>query len=140
MKSEGTVLRLDGDYAIVGVKRMSACDTCRAKCGGHCDKASTVETKVKNELSAKVGDSVVLFTDTNKVLYYALIVFIMPLVAALIGYLTARITLKSAALSGISAIIFFILAFFVIWLVWGRKDRNENITMIEIKGVQNDRS
>lgn len=138
MKSEGVVIRLDGDFAIVGVKRLSACDTCRAKCGGHCDKASTVETKVKNELKAKVGDPVVLFTDTKKVLLYAFLVFLLPIITALTGYFILNAVSQSTTLSAICGVVLFALTFFIIWLIWGRKDTNKNIKMIEIKGDKND--
>ncbi len=138
MKSEGVVLRLIEGYAIVGVKRLSACDTCRAKCGGHCDKASTVETKVKNTLDARVGDTVVLSTDSKKVLLYAFSVFLLPIILAFIGYFTANALFESAVFSVLSALTFFVLTFFVIWLIWGRKDTNTNITMTEIKGDKND--
>ena len=138
MKSEGVVLRLIEGYAIVGVKRLSACDTCRAKCGGHCDKASTVETKVKNTLDARVGDTVVLSTDSQKVLLYAFSVFLLPIILAFIGYFTANALFESAVFSALSALTFFVLTFFVIWLIWGRKDTNTNITMTEIKGDKND--
>lgn len=138
MKSEGVVIRLEGDFAIVGVKRLSACDTCRAKCGGHCDKVSTVETKVKNELGAKVGDLVILFTNTRKVLLYAFAVFLLPIILSLTAYFIANEVSQSSTLSAICGVFLFALSFFVIWLIWGRKDTNKNITMIEIKGDKND--
>ncbi len=138
MKSEGIVIRLEGDFAIVGVKRLSACDTCRAKCGGHCDKASTVETKVKNVLGASVGDSVVLFTHTRKVLLYAFAVFLLPLILAFSGYFAVNAVWQNTTLSAFCGVLLFALTFFVIWLIWGRKDSNSNIKMIEIKGDKND--
>ena len=138
MKSEGVVIRLEKGFAIVGVKRLSACDTCRAKCGGHCDKASTVETKVKNDLDAKIGDTVILSTDTKKVLLYAFLVFLLPIISAITGYVIARELSESTLISCLLTLLFFLLTFFVIWLIWGRKDTNKNIKMIEIKGDKND--
>lgn len=138
MKSEGVVIRLEGDFAIVGVKRLSACDTCRAKCGGHCDKASTVETKVTNRLGAKVGDLVVLFTDTGKVLLYAFLVFLLPIILSFSGYFVVYSVSQNVPVSATCGVILFALTFFVIWLIWGKKDTNENIKMIEIKGDKND--
>ena len=138
MKNEGVVIRLEDNFAIVGVKRLSACDTCRAKCGGHCDKASMVETKVKNTLNTDVGDTVVLFTDTKRVLLYAFAVFVLPLIFSFAGYVIANKVFNISSISLFSAILFFSLTFFVIWLIWGRKDANENIKMIEIKENKND--
>ncbi len=137
MKSKGTVLRLDGDYAIVGVKRHTACDTCRAECGGHCDKAATVETKVKNILNAKVGDRVVLYTETSAVLGFASVVFLLPLILALIGYLVPLFLNLNSKISIILSVLFFFLSFLIVYLVWGKKEVNEKIVMSEIE-VKND--
>jgi positive regulator of sigma E activity len=137
MESKGVVLRIEGDLAVVGVKRLSACDSCRAKCGGHCDKAQTVEAKVKNSLNAKCGDSVVLHTKTSTVMGYALAVFILPIILAVIGYLLPTL-FNFKNLSIISAIFFFFLSFFIIFLIWGKKDASEKITMIRIEESNND--
>ena len=139
MKTRGTVLRVDKDYAIVGVKRHTACDTCRADCGGHCDKASTVETKVKNTLSAKIGDEVELFTETARVMRLALLVFVLPLITAALGYLIPYLCGLEASVSAVTTVIFFLATFFFIWIFWRRKDRYEKIEMTRIlRSKEND--
>lgn len=138
MKSKGTVLKLDGEYAIVGVKRHTACDTCRAKCGGHCDKAETVETKVKNTLNAKCGDNVILYTETSAVLGFASAVFLLPLLLVLLGYLIPYVFNLSGKISIISSVFFFFLSFFIVYLVWGKKEVNEKIIMLEIEEREDD--
>ena len=71
-------------------------------------------------------------------LLYAFSVFLLPIILAFIGYFTANALFESAVFSVLSALTFFVLTFFVIWLIWGRKDTNTNITMTEIKGDKND--
>ncbi len=132
MKSKGTVLKIEGDFAIVGVKQHSACDTCRAKCGGHCDKATTVETKVRNTLKVKVGDEVVLFTKTSTVLTYSFAVFVMPLILAFLGYVVPYFLNFSKAVSAVCAVILFLLSFVIIRLIWGKREGYEKIEMLEI--------
>lgn len=134
MKTQGTVLKIDGDYAIVGVKRHSACDTCRAQCGGHCDKASTVETKVLNSLNAKKGDEVELFSKTSAVMGGAILVFILPIVMAFIGYAIPSLLNLKMVISALSSLVFFLMTFFVIWKIWGKKEKFTEIEMIRIIG------
>lgn len=134
MKNNGTVLKIEGDFAIVGVKRQSACDTCRAKCGGHCDKAETVKTKVKNTLFAKVGDEVVLYTKTSTVLTYSFAVFVMPIVLAFLGYLIPHLLKLDTAVSVVLSVVMFFMSFIIIRFIWGKKEAHEQIEMIEIKG------
>ncbi|MBQ7896998.1 MAG: SoxR reducing system RseC family protein [Clostridia bacterium] len=134
MKTKGTVLKIEGKYAIVGVKRHSACDTCRAQCGGHCDKASTVETKVLNSKGANVGDEVELYSKTSAVMGGALLVFILPLVMALIGYAIAYFLGARSIISALFSLIFFLSTFFIIWKIWGKKDKFTEIEMIRIVG------
>ncbi len=132
MLSEGIVLKTDGEFATVGVKRQTACDTCRAQCGGHCDKASTVETVVKNTLGAKVGDRVRLYSGTSRVLLYAALVFILPLITAALGYLIPYLLGGTTGVNSAAAVIAFILTFVIIWLVFGKKKSYEAITMYDI--------
>lgn len=132
MKSNGTVLKLDGEFAIVGVKQHSACDTCRAKCGGHCGKATTVETKVKNKLKANIGDKVTLYTKTSTVLTYSFAVFVMPIIFAFLGFGFARLLNLSNTLSIICAVFMLFLSFAIVRLIWGKKEPYEKIQMVEI--------
>ena len=136
MESKGVVLKIEGDFAVIGVKRLSACDTCRAKCGGHCDKGETLEARVKNTLHAKCGDNVVLHTETSTVMGYALAVFLLPIALAIIGYIIPTL-LDLKNLSIISAGIFFLLSFLIIYLIWGKKDPSEKIVMVRIEDDDN---
>ena len=121
MINEGIVLKIEGDFAVVGVKRQSACDTCRAKCGGHCDKATTVETVVKNTLHAKVGDRVTLYSKTATVMGFAMTVFVLPIITAFLGFLLPYLLNFSNGVCAAFSALSFILTYFFIWLIYRNK-------------------
>ena len=125
-------MKTEGEYATVGVKRHTACDTCRANCGGHCDKAETVETVVKNTLGAKVGDRVILYTSTSTVLKFAFEVFIMPIIAAIAGFVIPWLMKADTPICGIIATAAFLSSFVVIWLKYRHRKSWESIEMYEI--------
>lgn len=139
MLSEGFVLKVDKEFATVGVKRQTACDTCRAQCGGHCDKASTVETVVKNTLGARVGDRVRLYSRTSTVLGYAALIFIVPIVMAALGYLLGYLIRLSTPLCAVLALTAFFLTYAVITLVYKNRKSYETIEMYDIIEAKNDR-
>ena len=134
MKTQGIILKTDGEFAVIGVKRHSACDTCRAECGGHCDKASVVETKVKNTLGAKVGDTVEIYSKTSSVILASLLVFVLPLIMAIMGYIIPMMLDAKTIISALFSFIFFLFTFFVLWRIWGKKDKFTDIEMIRIIG------
>lgn len=132
MYSEGFVLKTEGEYATVGVKRQTACDTCRAQCGGHCDKASTVETVVKNTLCAEVGDKVMLYTVTSTVMKFAFETFVMPIIMAIAGFVIPRLLNADVTLCGILSAVTFLMSFVIIWLKYRNRKSWENIEMYKI--------
>ncbi len=138
MLSEGFVLKVDGEFATVGVKRHTACDTCRANCGGHCDKTSTVETVVKNTLGAKPGDRVRLYSRTSTVMSFAIIVFVLPLIMAFAGYAVPQLLGGSIAINAIICVTSFILTYVIIWRIYGKRKSHETIEMYEILENRND--
>lgn len=132
MLSEGFVLKTDGEFATVGVKRHTACDSCRAQCGGHCDKAATVETVVRNTLGAEVGDRVILYSETQTVMRFAATVFILPLIAAALGYAVPYLLGGKTVLNAVISVVAFLLSYGGIWLKYRNKKSYETIKMKEI--------
>ena len=136
MLSEGFVLKTDGEFATVGVKRQTACDSCRAKCGGHCDKAETVETVVRNTLNAKVGDRVILYSDTATVMTFAAIVFVLPLIMAGVGFAVPYLLGGKAWLNAVISVLAFVATYGIIWLKYRNKKSYDTIKMKEISERQ----
>lgn len=84
MKEDGVVLELKDDMAIVQVKRSSACDNC--KCCHVADQAEFMSAKALNKVQAKVGDRVVIEIEQKEVLAASAIVYIVPIILMILGY------------------------------------------------------
>ena len=92
MVTEATVISVSGEFAVVESHRKAACDGCHKNAEGGCSICTlaggdaTVRLKVKNKSGARVGDRVVVSTESRRVLGYAWLVFLMPIVLAGVCY------------------------------------------------------
>lgn len=93
MKTKATVIAVDRDRATVESERVSACEGCHKSTEGEgCSVCSLmgpnrkIQTQAYNPLGAKVGDEVMIESATGRLLGYAALVFLLPLVMALIFY------------------------------------------------------
>ena len=89
MNGKGVITSLDGMKAKVSVTTGSECMACptRRNCfGGNPGKR---EITVINDYGANVSDHVVFEADTAKVILSASLIWIIPLMAMIIGYLIA---------------------------------------------------
>ena len=97
MITNATVVKTDGNTATVRALRKSACEGCegcsdKGKCHAEIlfsDSPKSYELDVCNEIGAKAGDVVEIQSSGNFVLVFALIVFILPVIAAILSYITA---------------------------------------------------
>lgn len=89
MTQTATVCATAGDTATVLVMRQSACSGCHAGGCFGCGKAVCAEAY--NTVGATTGDTVELETATTRVLGAAALVFLLPLVAMLVGYLVGAV-------------------------------------------------
>lgn len=135
MTQSGRVVDVVQNYATVEIMRDSACASCSSahSCIG-CKR--TVRVKALNSANAAVGDVVTVETPTQRVLFYAFCVFLLPLLAAIAAYVIAmQFTVEKFAL--LWAMGGFALAFAFVFLVLERRaKKRENlvITHIEEKG------
>ena len=83
MEQIGIVKELRGNTALVSVNRVSACGENCAQCKGGCTPSSAV-TKAENAAGASVGDTVKVEADTKKVILAAFVLYIVPLLCAMI--------------------------------------------------------
>lgn len=89
MTQTGIVIKLlENQQAEVLVERGSACGGNCASCGG-CSYKNKLTTVAFNRVTAQVGDTVVLETRTAKILKAAALVYLLPLVTFLLGYILA---------------------------------------------------
>ncbi len=126
MTKDGIVSKVENGMATVLIKTQNACDVCRAECGGHCDKAKLEAIEIKNTLGAKPGERVVVYSDTKTVMLYAVLVFVLPLVLAI---------LSAAALSSFTKSPLFLclgglLAFFIVFIILHYAFKNKKETDI----------
>ena len=85
MKETGIVKSVEGELCTCIVKRKSACGENCASCKASC--ANREHTFVaKNLAGAVAGDTVIIEMGTKKVLASAFLVYILPLVAFLLGF------------------------------------------------------
>ena len=87
MKRCGQVVALDGRLAKVSVGSSSECRGCSAKSYCHGTEDKTRIMTAVNRAGAKVGDEVAFAVDPGKVVLSAMLLWIMPIVALIAGYL-----------------------------------------------------
>lgn len=133
MRQRAVVIDVKGDYAIVESSRRTMCDGCvkNGGCGGHCEITGLVADKgvmraeAENKLGAKIGDTVELESDSKTILFYAALVFVVPIAICMLFYLIAY-RLSTNELTGvICAAVGFVLTFLGI-MVFDRKRKNKH--------------
>lgn len=85
MKEVGTVVNVGNKNIKVRMERKSACGNCNM-CGFK-QGDMHVDITTENHLGAKLGDKVEMEMETSTVMFSASIVYILPLVCAMLGFL-----------------------------------------------------
>lgn len=118
MKTVATVIELMGTKALVETERTSACEGCHKMAEGNgCSVCSLMgsgrklRSVAENPVSAKVGDRVIVETETSRVLFYAALVFILPILLAVGGWFFAGIFSRELLWHSVGAAIGFVLTF-----------------------------
>ena len=89
MTARGEVRAVRGENARVRVYRGTACGEGCASCGG-CAGRRPVEVTARNPVGAVPGDQVEVESATGRVLGIAVLVYLVPLAAAVCAYLLGR--------------------------------------------------
>lgn len=110
MKEVGTVIKAEGDLCRISVRRKSACGENCASCKATCSSREHICT-AKNSVGAKTGDKVVVETDSRKVLKWAFLVYILPILVILAVFVLASVKL-SQGMSVVGAILVAALYFY----------------------------
>ena len=99
MKTKAKVIATDHEFAIVEAERTSACEGCHKAADGGCSVCTLmggdrrISARAINRVGACVGDTVSIESRTGRVIGYAVLVFLLPLLMALVGYgMTALLT------------------------------------------------
>jgi len=118
MEQTGKVIRLSGKNAVVSVKRMSACGENCAHCsaatdGGKCSAKTAVAT-CENLAGAKPGDNVKIEADSNKVLFAAMVFYMLPCVFAIIGAIVLHSFFNKTYITVLGAVLSALIAFGIV--------------------------
>ena len=91
MKTKAIVTAVDGRFATVETTRTSACEGChKASEGEGCSVCSLMggeqklSSKAYNPVGAKVGDTVMVESSSARMLWYAALVFLVPILFAIL--------------------------------------------------------
>ena len=98
MKQKGIVKEIGDGVAIVSLLKEEVCCSCSGR--KFCGSAKRVDVKVKNSLDAEIGDTVEIETASEKVLGFAALVFLVPVILAValyLAFLTVNQTVASLA-------------------------------------------
>lgn len=94
MRQRAVVLETKGNIAVIEVSRSTMCDGCEKNsgCAGHCDitgimsAGNKMKAKAENVIGAAVGETVEIETESSRVLGYAALVFLVPIVMCAVFY------------------------------------------------------
>lgn len=90
MTQSGIVIGLLPDgMAQVNVERGTACGGNCASCGGTCSFKNILTATAVNRAGAEVGDKVTIQSRSSKIIGAAAMVYLLPILAFLIGYAAA---------------------------------------------------
>lgn len=78
---------LDSTHAEISVPRKSACGHDCEECAGCGVTGAAVHTRALNEIGAKPGQKVVVHSDTKNMMKIVILVYLIPVVLFLAGYL-----------------------------------------------------
>ena len=110
MTQIATVSRIiDSNYAEISVPRKSACGHDCEECAGCGVTGAAVLARAANPIGARVGQKVVVQSETSKMLGIVALVYLIPVALFLIGYVTmAFLTPNVAVQYGVAIAGFFI--------------------------------
>lgn len=98
MEQIGYIRNTSNGMAEVEVRRISGCGGSCSSCGGSCDVPSII-VKMENPLGAKPGDYVEIKGQSNTIIKYALIVYMIPFFMLILGIIMSTILLKSSGVN-----------------------------------------
>lgn len=100
MRQRATVEATCDHMAIVSVRRESACSGDCHKCAGCGAVTQTLQIRAENLIGAGRGDKVYLESSTGIVLWAVVLVYLVPVVGFLVGYLLGTYLAHAAMIGG----------------------------------------
>lgn len=120
MKETARVIKKENGQSLVQIIRVSACSHCDEKCmlAEDSHDMEEMEVLVNDPIGAEVGSMVELEMGAKPILFSAFVVYLLPLVAIILGYFAGSRWLSILANDGeIAGIIGSVIAFFLSFLL-----------------------
>lgn len=127
----GVVLETDTATAKVKINRHGECSNC-----GACPGDSAMVIDVRNKICAKPGQRVIINMPEDNMLKAAFVVYLMPLIAAVIGYSAGAVISTAAGINSTFTEILFSIIFTAVSIVnikkFDKSARNGKLSQPEI--------
>lgn len=120
MIQKGKVISLDGEYAVVEVMRTSGCVGCSKQEGCIACKKK-IRSRAYNGIGAEVGDTVTLESESGTVLWYAILVFVLPLVLSIGSYMATSLFISRQGVQILVGTCIFLLTYVIIYFTLDRR-------------------
>lgn len=117
MQTKAIVIARDGTFATVETERLSACEGCHKAEDGGCSVCSLmggnrkIAAKAYNSIGASVGDTVLIESRTGRMLWYAALVFLFPLLFGFLFWCAAAWLTAASGIRILSGLLGFVLCF-----------------------------
>lgn len=108
MTGKGTVVSVNGEFAEVKIIKFGACSHDCAECSA-CT-APSYKAKVRNEVRASVGDTVVIENSSSAILFTALVMYIVPVILIICAAAAAAAKNKTLIAALVTAALIWALA------------------------------
>lgn len=117
------VENLKGGLCTVELRRESACGGNCHSCGGCASPNETIVAKAVNSIGANPGDMVVVETDRNVIFGIAALVYILPVVLLILGYILGQLLSSHPLVPGAASALAFALGVASV-IFYGRLQKN----------------
>lgn len=100
---------LDASHAEISVPRKSACGHDCEECAGCGVSGAAVHARAQNPIGAKPGQKVVVQSDTKRMMGIVILVYLIPVVLFIAGYLLAFVLTSSVGIQYAAAVSGFVI-------------------------------
>ncbi len=133
-ESIGRIIKIEDGEMFISMKRDSACGSCES-CAAGCDSKEHI-VKAKPRANYKVGDLVSIRVDSRKMLRGVMMVYLVPLLAFLIGIFASNYIFKKFSFkvpdfySIILGVVLLIISLFIVKSYDKRYSKGDNDLLI----------
>lgn len=124
MEEEGLIVEVQGKMAKVQIQRSSACGHCHA-----CELGTNgmMIAEVQNPVNARVGEKVKIEIAPSSLLQAAFMVYIVPIIGLVVGYLIGSTITHSESIGICSGVAMLLLSFFILYWYDKKISKHRNL-------------